>query len=654
MVPHMLVRPTCAAGLSVPRICRCCRMLELPVPPAVPTTTAAVVGAPAAGAPPAAEAPPSAPTPAGSAAFADPAAVHQAAAFQESPGLLPPAAAAAEAAEQPHPPSPPEAAQPPNILRAARHLSRRAASSTSLGAAFLKQQQNALLGFTVQLDDNKTTFVPGQRIEGHVALSLQLPCEVKLLRVRFTGCVVTHIQKRRSGSSNDHNSAFYIFKEIYNLLGSGQSSDPPVVADAADHIFPFAFRVPPTSLPATFEGPYGEVRYEVTAVLLRVGLPKMVVTIPITIPSTLNVNSRDLQQPISVDTVCRAGRFWWSNGHIDVRASLPRNGFSSEETAPLKIEIVNHSGSALIVRDIALKQRAMYKTFAEIRGPRTERIHKINFSERIPGDVRKITRLVQFPVPSAAVISPTIFTPILQVTHVIGFKIQSAAPWSSVYKIQLPVIIAGFPFTLFDDNLNRRSVDTLPLYERDNWIEAARGPDGAIMHDEDVEESASSRRQPNLAAMLGGVTLESPSQERQPQRLPLPDERSISSEDGRDSDIQNGSASGSAAGDPPQPRRPFHPGVLERANRPDFADRVTVSSSVYDDGDLPTTTVDDAVHVAAEQDGSSSSPESPLHPDLPPPAQSLPVGEQPMPPRYSEGTAHKLAGAGAHEAQEPL
>ncbi|KAJ1328601.1 hypothetical protein BSLG_010333 [Batrachochytrium salamandrivorans] len=308
-------------------------------------------------------------------------------------------------------------------------------------------RQPSIESFSIHLDEDRTTFLPGQRIDGHVRLSLTHLCKIKLLRVRFTGLIVTHTQKRRNGksNSNDQQSVVFLFREIFNHIGSTQPNDSPVDLDAADHIFPFSFRVPPTSLPASFLGPYGEIRYEVTCILLPFNSTKRVESIPITIPSTRDVNTPELQEPKTID--------------LCIVLMIKAHWKFLEDTASLKIAIVNHSANALVIRDIALKQQVI------VQGPRTERIHKINFSERIGATTRKITRLVQFPIPSSSIISPDISTPVLQVTHSIGFKVQSCAPWSRICKVYLPIVIAGFPFTLFDDHLFRRSVDTLPIYE---------------------------------------------------------------------------------------------------------------------------------------------------------------------------------------------
>jgi hypothetical protein len=67
---------------------------------------------------------------------------------------------------------------------------------------------------------------------------------------------------------------------------------------------------------------------------------------------------------------------------------------------------------------------------------------------------------------------PDIDTAILKVTHAIDIKIRSAAPYSKVVKIQMPIVIAGFPFYLFED-ADINSVATLPLYETEEDLDSA-------------------------------------------------------------------------------------------------------------------------------------------------------------------------------------
>eukprot|EP00842_Homolaphlyctis_polyrhiza_P002750 jgi/Hompol1/3476/HPOL_006591-RA len=82
-------------------------------------------------------------------------------------------------------------------------------------------------------------------------------------------------------------ASILLFKEILNIV-SPSSPRAFTTFPAGDHIFPFMFRVPPTALPASFEGPYGDVRYEIVATLTGHGINRRrSPAMPITIPSTM-------------------------------------------------------------------------------------------------------------------------------------------------------------------------------------------------------------------------------------------------------------------------------------------------------------------------------------------------------------------------------
>ncbi len=53
--------------------------------------------------------------------------------------------------------------------------------------------------FEIHLDDNRTLFLPGQKIEGHVALKMDDELVVTTLKIRFTGKVITYLQKDNVG-----------------------------------------------------------------------------------------------------------------------------------------------------------------------------------------------------------------------------------------------------------------------------------------------------------------------------------------------------------------------------------------------------------------------------------------------------------------------
>ncbi|KAI8821826.1 S-antigen, N-terminal domain-containing protein [Fimicolochytrium jonesii] len=326
------------------------------------------------------------------------------------------------------------------------------------------QTKKQISRFDIELEGGKTTFSPGQILRGEIVLVALTPVKVKLLRVRFSGIIQTQLHKTDDIRPADQNtSTVTLFKELESLIGSIVPSNDTEDIPEGEHRYPFAFRVPPAQLPPSFEGRYGRVRYEVAAVLARPGQLNKLVYHPVTVPSTLDASDLDMLEGSAQEQNVPVGFWLWKSGHLAVRVSTPRTGYTSEETVPLSIDITNHSGSGVVLKAVALKQRASYKIVNELRGPFTERIHRLNFTETFSSKTRRINRIINFPIPSSCIMPPSIKSVILNVTHVLVVKITSTASFSKSLKIQLPIVITGFPAVYFDPQPTF-SVDTLPMY----------------------------------------------------------------------------------------------------------------------------------------------------------------------------------------------
>ena len=61
--------------------------------------------------------------------------------------------------------------------------------------------------------------------------------------------------------------------------------------------------------------------------LIRPGHVKKLISIPITIPSTKNIDQD--YSPVTITAQATVGRLWWASGLINITCSLPRSGYSS-------------------------------------------------------------------------------------------------------------------------------------------------------------------------------------------------------------------------------------------------------------------------------------------------------------------------------------
>jgi hypothetical protein len=93
----------------------------------------------------------------------------------------------------------------------------------------------------------------------------------------------------------------------------------------------------------------------------------------------------------------------------------------------------------------------------------TEKKHVIGYQEEISEVAKKVIRLCNIPIPNSNIMDGDFSTQSVSVRHSILVKLCSSAPFSETCKIVVPVVIAGFPFMLFDDEFYQR-VDPPPLY----------------------------------------------------------------------------------------------------------------------------------------------------------------------------------------------
>ncbi|KAJ3338450.1 Arrestin domain-containing protein 4, partial [Kappamyces sp. JEL0680] len=337
-------------------------------------------------------------------------------------------------------------------------------------------------------------------VEGHLALNLCRPTRFTMLKIRFMGKVSSYLEKDNRGLINE-TSGITMFKEFTDCLTDELAYNGPGQEFAeGEHIFPFSFRMPPSSLPPSFLGDYGSIKYDVTALLQIPKVSRHSITKELTVPSSRDISTPDYQMDVSKSCDAFAGSLWWKSGYFSINVRLPKTGYSSEETAPVDLFIVNHSQHGIYLKNISLKQKVCYKTIDRTRGPKTERIHRLNYSEHFPPDIREIHRLIRFPIPPTSLMDADITTAIIRVTHSIDINLLSSAPMSKVVKISLPIVIGGFPYLLFEEGMMRRSIDTLPMYDQDRLPDSAAhrrpslfaGADEKTGHDlgDDQDESS--------------------------------------------------------------------------------------------------------------------------------------------------------------------
>lgn len=304
----------------------------------------------------------------------------------------------------------------------------------------------------ITLSRGDTIFLPGNRVEGLVTLTLSAQTTISHFSVKFSGRVeCTALEK----------SSIALFKDSISFLDVGVRETQ--IFEAGSYSFNFLFRMPASNLPASFIGYQGSVKYLIESFAfqhsnLRLKSHACVI---LTVPSTLDVGSNLRPQSIELD----GGVGLFKSGRFIVKASIPTTCYTPEEVIPITLKLINISSFGLVIQSVAIRQRVSYKMADRNVKPRTERIHAILYKESFPSSVKSVERVINFPIPSIPILDPDISTSILNVTHSVVIKVRSLSSLSRPVKVDLPFILAGFPFLLFGDAHLRRSIDTLPVYE---------------------------------------------------------------------------------------------------------------------------------------------------------------------------------------------
>ena len=200
----------------------------------------------------------------------------------------------------------------------------------------------------IEIQNDRRIYIPGQRVEGHIAITLAEPTQIKQLKLKFQGLVKTQLYIK---SIFNESSSIQMFKNIELLIGNPDKT--PILYCDEELIFPFQFRMPGVNLESSFEGEYGFVRYSLD-LLLETIENKYTRQLILSIPSSKNSNSEENDCGPVITMQGKAGWFFWNKFHVI--CSLPRKAYSMEENAPLSLRIVNNTGHGLYIKSISMKQ----------------------------------------------------------------------------------------------------------------------------------------------------------------------------------------------------------------------------------------------------------------------------------------------------------
>jgi len=216
------------------------------------------------------------------------------------------------------------------------------------------------------LDNNWGTYYVGHTVTGRVELVFDSPKKVRGISILFKGEAHTNWVIEESKTNNEgkqENERIELtgneeyFKIQYYLIG-GQGSE--VEIPPGHHSYPFTCVLPPT-LPSSFEGEFGSVRYTIKVTLDRPWKFDQETKRAFTVisPVDLSYNPR-LQEPSRVTLEKYFCCFCCKSGPLTCVVSLPCTGYVPGQVIPIVAEVDNISNIEIINVHFALQKIVTY------------------------------------------------------------------------------------------------------------------------------------------------------------------------------------------------------------------------------------------------------------------------------------------------------
>ncbi|PVD21253.1 hypothetical protein C0Q70_19424 [Pomacea canaliculata] len=209
--------------------------------------------------------------------------------------------------------------------------------------------------FDIRFDNEDAVFSAGQNVTGSVVLEISKPTHIFNITIRFEGQAKSSWEVS-GGDSNKNYRAYETYIDDSITLYSSDGQGPDVKHPAGHHIYPFSMSLP-TSVPSSFEGRRGYVRYQCMAFVDR-GWKGMLDCIQdFTVIHHLDLNTlHNVAEPCLVTKEEVYEGCCCDSGVVISKFSLRKTGFVPGEPMMFEISIENKSTSSLCGLSIQLIQ----------------------------------------------------------------------------------------------------------------------------------------------------------------------------------------------------------------------------------------------------------------------------------------------------------
>ncbi|CAG9540652.1 unnamed protein product [Cercopithifilaria johnstoni] len=225
-----------------------------------------------------------------------------------------------------------------------------------------------LVKFDIEFDNAENVYFAGQEVSGKVVIENSEPKKVNEVLMELKGRAKTYWTKHSGKSRVHYSEAEPYFCEQFNTCYTHQftqtNSDNKKerILPIGRHEIPFSFTLPKT-LPTSFEGDFGFIRYTCKAVCERPWDVDIVSKRAFTVIGIEDIN----QDPEVMEPVCETNSIssvkfcCQKQGSITVKMSVDRTGFTPGEKIQVNIVITNDSTKMIRCITLKMKQYVDYR-----------------------------------------------------------------------------------------------------------------------------------------------------------------------------------------------------------------------------------------------------------------------------------------------------
>ncbi|XP_057295499.1 arrestin domain-containing protein 2-like [Hydractinia symbiolongicarpus] len=298
--------------------------------------------------------------------------------------------------------------------------------------------------FTILLSGHRQVFYPGEKLAGSVILNLWHPMDMRGLRIELQGKSHCHWTEEHGTGDNKKTEHYSGSEKIFEYVTCLYGNLPTATTMKLSHPpgryeYQFMFTLPQT-LPSSFEGSHGHIRYELKAQIDKPWKFDHKVKRPIIINEIIDPNLPHFGKGPGGDAHKEVGLLCCAAGPLDLIASIDRAAYCPGEIALINAEVQNHTSrnmkalKAKLVQEIQYhatrKVKQEYKTISKVVGPPIPKGEFANWTNE------------PFGIPATP---PTITTSKI-ITLVYYLVVEVDVPWGVDLSVKMPITMGTVPF----------------------------------------------------------------------------------------------------------------------------------------------------------------------------------------------------------------